>query len=140
MGEAVWLTNGANVLSPLLPEGELPEETEKGFYRFLLQGILTPHDELLALHAGVALRPLQQSDPMVHLLRSLRVAVKNTVGRDDHKGVGPIWAGGGGEGSKSLFWKHECCLGTKQGEPLVPLSVGVTASSLFTLYLHTDLE
>lgn len=50
---------------------------------------VTSDDEFLALHAGVALGPLQQCDPVVHLLRRVGVAVQDPVGRDDHKGVGP---------------------------------------------------
>ena len=51
------------------------------------QGI-TSHYEFLALHSGVALGPLQQCYPMVHLLRRVGVAVKHPVGRDDHERVG----------------------------------------------------
>ena len=46
---------------------------------------VTSHDELLALHPGVALGPLQQCYPVMHLLRRVRVAVQHPVGRDDHK-------------------------------------------------------
>ena len=49
---------------------------------------LTPDQELLAIHPGVALGFLQQADPVVHLLRHVCVAVDHPVGRDDHKGVG----------------------------------------------------
>lgn len=49
----------------------------------------TSDDELLALHPGVALGPLQQRDPVMHLLRRVGVAVENPVGCDDHEGVGP---------------------------------------------------
>ena len=49
---------------------------------------LTPDQELLAVHPGVALGFLQQADPVVHLLRHVRVAVDHPIGRDDHEGVG----------------------------------------------------
>lgn len=48
----------------------------------------TSHDELLALHARVALGSLQQRDPVVHLLGGVGVAVQHPVGRDDHERVG----------------------------------------------------
>lgn len=50
---------------------------------------VTSDDEFLALHPGVALGPLQQRDPVVHLLWRVGVAVQDPVGRDDHKRIGP---------------------------------------------------
>ena len=55
----------------------------------LVSGLAHPMGyEFLALHSGVALGPLQQRYPMVHLLRRVGVAVKHPVGRDDHERVG----------------------------------------------------
>ncbi|KAL0628762.1 Zinc finger protein [Plecturocebus cupreus] len=38
---------------------------------------VTSHDEFLALHSGVAFGPLQQGNPVVHLLRCVGVAVQH---------------------------------------------------------------
>lgn len=51
------------------------------------QEVQTSDEELLAVGPGVTLGLLQQADPVVHLLGSVRVAVDDTVRRDDHKRV-----------------------------------------------------
>lgn len=58
--------------------------------------VLTSDQELLAVNPGVSLGLLQQADPVVHLLRGVRVAVDHPVGCDDHKRVGP--------GGTSVSW------------------------------------
>ena len=49
----------------------------------------TSDDELLAVHPGVSLGSLQQSDPVVHLLRRVGVTVQHAVRCDHHEGVRP---------------------------------------------------
>lgn len=49
--------------------------------------VQTSDEELLPIDPGVALGLLQQADPVVHLLGSVRVAVDHAVRRDDHKRV-----------------------------------------------------
>ena len=51
---------------------------------------LTPDKELLAVYPGVSFWFLQQTDPVMHLLWCVTVAVDHTVGRDDDKGVRPV--------------------------------------------------
>lgn len=51
--------------------------------------ILTSDQELLAIYPGVPFGFLQQTDPVMHLLRSVTVTVDHSVGRDDDKGVRP---------------------------------------------------
>lgn len=51
--------------------------------------VLTSDEELLPVYPGVSFGFLQQTDPVMHLLRRVTVAVDHTVGRDDDKGVGP---------------------------------------------------
>lgn len=50
-------------------------------------GCVTSNEELF--DPGVAFGLLQQTDPVMHFFRRVAVAVNHTVGRDDHKGVGP---------------------------------------------------
>lgn len=49
--------------------------------------VRTSDEELLPVDPGVTLGLLQQADPVVHLLGSVRVAVDHAVRRDDHKRV-----------------------------------------------------
>lgn len=51
--------------------------------------IFTSDKELLAVDPGVSFGFLQQTDPVMHLLRCVTVAVDHTVGRNDDKGVRP---------------------------------------------------
>lgn len=50
---------------------------------------ITSDDKLLSIDTGVSLGALQQGDPMMHLLRSVSVAVQHTIRRDNDKGVRP---------------------------------------------------
>lgn len=43
----------------------------------------------MAVNPSVSFGFLQQTDPMMHLLRRVAVAVDHTVGRDDDKRIGP---------------------------------------------------
>lgn len=45
----------------------------------------TSNYKLLSIGSGVTLGLLQQADPVMHLLRSVGVAVDHTVSRDDNK-------------------------------------------------------
>lgn len=54
------------------------------------QSVVTSDNELLAVDARVSLGALQQSDPVVHLLGRVGVAVQHAVRRDDDEGVGPV--------------------------------------------------
>lgn len=51
----------------------------------LLKSIPTSDEELLAVYPGVSFGFLQQTDPVMHLLRCVAVAVDHTVGRNDDK-------------------------------------------------------
>lgn len=51
--------------------------------------MLTSDKELLSIYPGISFGFLQQTDPVMHLLRRVTVAVDHSVGRDDDEGVGP---------------------------------------------------
>lgn len=55
----------------------------------LPKSIPTSDEELLAVYPGISFGFLQQTDPVMHLLWCVAVAVDHTVGRDDDKGVRP---------------------------------------------------
>lgn len=50
---------------------------------------LTSNQELLTFDLGVSFGLLQEADPVVHLLRQLRVTVDHSIRRDDHERVRP---------------------------------------------------
>lgn len=50
---------------------------------------LTSNEELLPVDPGISFGFLQQTDPVMHLLWCVTVAVDHTVGRNDDKRVGP---------------------------------------------------
>lgn len=52
--------------------------------------VCTSDDELLSIDAGVSFGALQQSDPVVHLLRRVCVAVQHTVRSNHDEGVWPV--------------------------------------------------
>lgn len=54
------------------------------------ESFVTSDDELLSIDSGVSFGALQQSDPVVHLLRRVSIAVQHSVRSDHDEGVRPV--------------------------------------------------